>query len=182
MLQFDVFLPLFMNLVLLSFSLMLVLGFLSVSIISLRSEKVKIRLRFFDTAAVLLALWTRASKELNILTVGMLLLITCLFNYAGTLRRFGRWCSRPKCILRGPQGIWYVTRINIFHYYCCNFNSVHAKVSIAMYCFRLVGYHLCLAQLLRHMCLAFWSVWYRQAIGTAFKGKDVQLLGLHDGR
>ena len=97
MLQLDVFLLLFINLVLLPFSLMLVLRFLSVSIISLRSEEVKIR--FFDTTAVLIALYYLSvriigSKELNILTVKLelsrLLLITCLFNYAGTLRRFGR--------------------------------------------------------------------------------------------
>ena len=97
MLQLDVFLLLFINLVFLPFSLMLVLRFLSVSIISLRSEEVKIR--FFDTAAVLIALYYLSvriigSKELNILTVKLklsrLLLITCLFNYAGTLRRFGR--------------------------------------------------------------------------------------------
>jgi hypothetical protein len=99
MLQLDVFLLLFINLVFLPFSLMLVFRFLSVSIISLRSEEVKIRLRFFDTAAVLIALYYLSvriigSKELNILTVKLelsrLLLITCLFNYAGTLRRFGR--------------------------------------------------------------------------------------------
>ena len=97
MLQLDVFLLLFINLVFLPFSLMLILRFLSVSIISLRSEEVKIR--FFDTAAVLIALYYLSvriigSKELNILTVKLelsrLLLIACLFNYAGTLRRFGR--------------------------------------------------------------------------------------------
>ena len=85
MFQLDVFLLLFMNLVLLPFSLMLLLGFLSISIISLRSEEVLyilIKIGFFDSTA--LTAWTHASKELNTLTVVIIIITAFVHAHEGT--------------------------------------------------------------------------------------------------
>ena len=86
MFQLDVFLLLFMNLVLLPFSLMLLLGFLSISIISLRSEEVLyilIKIGFFDITALITA-WTHASKESNTLTVAIIIITAFVHAHEGT--------------------------------------------------------------------------------------------------
>ena len=176
MFQFNIFLLLFMNLVFLSFSLMLVLGFLSVSIISLGSEKVIfLNISFLEIAVVLIATWLQASKKLNVLTI---------WWFGIMLNRNRNWIRfiilEVEWFLGGHKGIGYVTRVDIFHFDFFDFDSVCAEGAIAVYRFGLLGYGLCFAELPSQMCFAAWSKWDCQAIDATSKCRGTHLLGLHD--